>query len=502
MSLYDGYIPLIADINKFRRDPNLTAQDYVKASDFMSDSSSTINVKNFGALGDGVTDDSIAIRKAFAAANAIGGGTVYFPPGTYLVSADPNTPTNNISCAIRIPNRVQMLGSGMQSTIIKLAASSNCSVLSNYVSKDGVEANAEFIAVRNLKIDGNKASQSSGHGINFTTYPNSSQATNDIDFDTHQLFENVEIYGCKENGFVMTGRSSAILYNVFAYKNDGQGIVPAYDTVLVGCVSGWSGLDGFYTEQSQVKFFCCTSFFSGQVTPSSGAGFTIRIANQGNIMLLGCVAQDNYASGFNIDTCTRVTLNGCNADSNGRGGVATYAGYDLWSSTYCEIMACVALERKPYDSNSYQQNALRIRQNSTNNNIQITHSAYNGAFIGPAVKSDSTSVEGNNIVINAQGSGSSQSVTYASSVTPDPYTGTTKRISLTGPITINATTSHHAGAELAFIFTQDSTGGRVVTWNSQYKLNWTPVTTSGKINTIRFQFDGTNWIQMHGVTGI
>ena len=48
-------------------------------------------------------------------------------------------------------------------------------------------------------------------------------------------------------------------------------------------------------------------------------------------MLLGCVAQDNYASGFNIDTSTRVTLNGCNADSNGRGGVATYTGYDLWS---------------------------------------------------------------------------------------------------------------------------------------------------------------------------
>lgn len=501
MSIYDNYIPMIEDIRQYRRDPNTIAQVFVKASDLMGDTSGFVNVRNFGAAGDGVTDDSVAIRRAMSFA-APSGATVIMPPGTYLVSKDPRTPTNNIACALRVPDRVQILGSGMQSTIIKLANNQNCTVLSNYVSTDGVEANAEFISVRNLKIDGNKANQSSGHGINFTTYPNSSQATNDIDFDTHQLFDNIEIYGCKENGFVMTGRSSAVLNNVFAYKNDGQGIVPAYDTVLVGCVSGWSGLDGFYTEQSQVKFFCCTSFFSGQITQSSGAGFTIRIANQGNIMLLGCVAQDNYASGFNIDTSTRVTLNGCNADSNGRGGVATYAGYDLWSSTYCEILACVALERKPYDSNSYQQNALRIRQNSTNNNIQITHSAYNGAFIGTPIKSDSNSIEGNNISFNAQGADSSQSIAYAASITPDPYAGSTKRITLTGALTVNATTNHHAGSRMTFIFTQDSTGGRVVTWNAQYKTNWTPTTTSGKINTIDFRFDGTNWIQVGGVVGM
>ncbi len=43
----------------------------------------TKNVKDFGATGDGVTDDYLAIRGAIASAEADGGGAVYFPAGTY-----------------------------------------------------------------------------------------------------------------------------------------------------------------------------------------------------------------------------------------------------------------------------------------------------------------------------------------------------------------------------------------------------------------------------------
>ncbi len=41
------------------------------------------NVKDFGALGDGVTIDSDAINRAIAAAAAAGGGTVWIPAGVY-----------------------------------------------------------------------------------------------------------------------------------------------------------------------------------------------------------------------------------------------------------------------------------------------------------------------------------------------------------------------------------------------------------------------------------
>jgi polygalacturonase len=41
------------------------------------------NVRDFGAKGDGIAIDSRAINQAIAAATKVGGGTVYFPAGTY-----------------------------------------------------------------------------------------------------------------------------------------------------------------------------------------------------------------------------------------------------------------------------------------------------------------------------------------------------------------------------------------------------------------------------------
>ena len=45
---------------------------------------SPYNVKTFGARGDGTTLDTPAVNKAIETAAAAGGGTVYFPAGTYL----------------------------------------------------------------------------------------------------------------------------------------------------------------------------------------------------------------------------------------------------------------------------------------------------------------------------------------------------------------------------------------------------------------------------------
>src|SRR6201992_3374966 len=42
------------------------------------------NVKQYGAIGDGISLDSKAINKAIDAAAKAGGGTVYFPAGNYL----------------------------------------------------------------------------------------------------------------------------------------------------------------------------------------------------------------------------------------------------------------------------------------------------------------------------------------------------------------------------------------------------------------------------------
>jgi hypothetical protein len=44
------------------------------------------NVKNYGAVGDGTTDDTSAIQTAINAAGTVFGGVVYLPPGTYAIT--------------------------------------------------------------------------------------------------------------------------------------------------------------------------------------------------------------------------------------------------------------------------------------------------------------------------------------------------------------------------------------------------------------------------------
>jgi hypothetical protein len=46
------------------------------------------DVKAYGAKGDGTTDDLAKIQDAIAALRTAGGGTLYFPPGNYVVSAE------------------------------------------------------------------------------------------------------------------------------------------------------------------------------------------------------------------------------------------------------------------------------------------------------------------------------------------------------------------------------------------------------------------------------
>src|SRR5215203_6905225 len=46
----------------------------------------TINLRNFGAVGDGVTDDGPAFQKALDALAAAGGGTLFIPAGKYAIA--------------------------------------------------------------------------------------------------------------------------------------------------------------------------------------------------------------------------------------------------------------------------------------------------------------------------------------------------------------------------------------------------------------------------------
>ncbi len=69
-----------------------------------------INVRAFGALGDGSTDDTVAIQNAINSLYGTG-GVVFFPSGDYVISGDGGTP--GLTIAISGISLVgEQLGSG------------------------------------------------------------------------------------------------------------------------------------------------------------------------------------------------------------------------------------------------------------------------------------------------------------------------------------------------------------------------------------------------------
>jgi hypothetical protein len=75
---------------------------------FLSALGHAFNVRDYGAVGNGVTDDAAAIQAASAAAAAVS-GTVFFPPGTYLSGSTLTIASDS----------VRWQGSGYQITTIK-----------------------------------------------------------------------------------------------------------------------------------------------------------------------------------------------------------------------------------------------------------------------------------------------------------------------------------------------------------------------------------------------
>ena len=73
------------------------------------------NVKSYGAVGDGSADDTAALRRALSAAS--GGGTIYFPCGTYLLN--PTGATDGLDVEV---NNVTLRGANRDCAIITFAA--------------------------------------------------------------------------------------------------------------------------------------------------------------------------------------------------------------------------------------------------------------------------------------------------------------------------------------------------------------------------------------------
>jgi hypothetical protein len=175
------------------------------------------NVKTFGALGDNSTDNTTFINNAITALSAAGGGTLFFPSGTYL------------SGTITLVSNVHLIGAGYGVSIIKLKNATNADLLSANTSfillsgslGSGNSGGISGWSIRDMTLDGNKANQSSGTSYCLRVYG--------YDF----LLENIVIQNGYTGGWlndwngtdITSGEGvGAIINNMKCHHNNGVGI--------------------------------------------------------------------------------------------------------------------------------------------------------------------------------------------------------------------------------------------------------------------------------------
>jgi len=112
-----------------------------------------LNVMDYGATGNGSTNDTAAINSAIAAAVTTG-TPVYFPAGTYMVTT------------VVLPGYVSLIGADSQTTTLKLISGTN----SDLVQTEGApgyfgtntNSGANGWSIRQLNLDGNRSGNTTG----------------------------------------------------------------------------------------------------------------------------------------------------------------------------------------------------------------------------------------------------------------------------------------------------------------------------------------------------
>jgi parallel beta-helix repeat protein len=228
----------------------------------------TISVKDFGAVGDGTTDDTAAIQAALDAASEY--STVFFPSGNYIISDELVIPTANLL----ITGRARITAKAAAQFEFMLKATS-----------------LSGITVENLRFDANKDNRSAGATTRFmgVAYLGCTECQ----------FINLRVENCRGYGGI-SGVAIAAAGQSIRCRIDGCTIIncgdagnsPATDAdaiftsgeqnVISNCIAANCTDTGFVIESSnQCVITGCTSRFCG-----AGAGITSANASDkgGNVI--------------------------------------------------------------------------------------------------------------------------------------------------------------------------------------------------------------------------
>jgi hypothetical protein len=112
------------------------------------------NVKDYGATGDGATDDTTAIRAAIGDVHTQGGGIVFFPAGVYVTQI------------LTIYDRMTFMGEGIGASRVMLKTGSNTDLVvsdtftANYAA--GSALGPGYFGLKDICLDGNRANNATG----------------------------------------------------------------------------------------------------------------------------------------------------------------------------------------------------------------------------------------------------------------------------------------------------------------------------------------------------
>lgn len=218
--------------------------------------SSYVNVKDYGAKGDGSTDDTTAIQSALNASKTKGIPYVCFPSGTYKVSA--TSTDNNFYTALNLYSGQHLI---FDQTTLQLTANSyDFYAIINIHNISNVELSG------NLTIIGDRESHTgttgeSGHGIRIVNSHN--VHVSDVDI-RYTWGDGVCVGG---NGTMAEISQNVTIERVQTYKcsRNGLSIIEAQDVVVRDC-------DFSYTDRTNPQYGI-------DIEPNLGTATNILIEN-------------------------------------------------------------------------------------------------------------------------------------------------------------------------------------------------------------------------------
>ena len=202
-----------------------------------------VNVKWFGAKGDGVTDDTLSIQSAINT-----GLSVFLPPGKYNVKELKGFASGQIIQGI---SKVESWGekNTQNITLLNGIGSSDNYVIKNNVWGDGILPNA--ITVKNLSIEGSK--KTNGILVGNSSTIEGVKIANCINGLSNIKVSNVmncQINGCT-NG-VMNATDSKITNNFFYYNEVGINFDNSNDNSIVNNKIEWNGIGVSLTKATYI----------------------------------------------------------------------------------------------------------------------------------------------------------------------------------------------------------------------------------------------------------